>query len=385
MRMRFTAAKRFIYALATLTGTIIGVGVFALPFVASKVGLPIMLLYFLLLGAVVVLIHLLYAEVVVRTEGLHRLPGYVERYLGRWGKRLVLLEKVFAFSGTLLAYLIVGGTFLSSLLSPIFGIGQLGALLLFFFAGAVLVYFGIRSIAKVELFALFLFGAVLLALLSQGHSFLNLRNLFNFEASSLFLPYGVILFALWGAALVPEAAEMLGRQVKPLRRLIFWAISLVAGIYLFFTLLITGITGELTSRDALTALKYFFGDGLVALALAFGVLACFTSFITLGLTFKKVLWYDFKVKQDVAWAVAVFLPLLLYFIGLKDFIRVIGTVGGVMLGIEGIIIVLLYLKVREKEAKSKPPLVFGLPRAILWPVILMLVLGIIYEVVYFFK
>jgi len=52
--------------------------------------------------------------------------------------------------------------------------------------------------------------------------------------------------------------------------------------------LVTGITGPKTSKEAIIGIKDFVGNTIVILALGFGILTCFTSFLTLGLTLKKV-------------------------------------------------------------------------------------------------
>jgi len=46
----------FFQALAILTGTIMGVGPFSLPYITAKVGILTMSFYFLILGAVITLI-----------------------------------------------------------------------------------------------------------------------------------------------------------------------------------------------------------------------------------------------------------------------------------------------------------------------------------------
>ena len=141
--------KNFLYAFSTLTGTIIGVGFFSLPYIASKVGFWVMLSYFIILGLVVILVHLLYGEVALRTKELHRLPGYAARYLGPWGKNVSLAAAILGGYGALLAYLIVGGQFLSSFLNPILGGSDLAYTLIYFFSGALLIYFGIKSISQI--------------------------------------------------------------------------------------------------------------------------------------------------------------------------------------------------------------------------------------------
>src|SRR3989344_1845364 len=376
--------KNFIYALSTLVGTIIGVGLFSLPYTASKAGFWVILFYFIILGAVVILVNLLYGEVTLRTQGLHRLPGYAQKYLGLRGKKAAFLSNSLGLYGALLAYLIVGGQFLFSLLGPIFGGSNLIYTLVFFSLGALLVYFGIKSIAQTEFFLLILFFAVLFFIFYRGFSFIQIENLFVFDKSEFFLPYGPVLFSLAGMALVPEVKEMLKDNPKQLKKIIPLAIFIPALIYLFFVILILGLTGQNTSIEAISGLKDFFNDGIVNLALFFGVLTTFTSFITLGLTLKKVFWYDLKVKKNLAWLLACFVPLALFFSGLKSFIAVISLTGGVMLGLDAIIIILIYLKAKTK-GDLIPAYNISLPRFLTYSLILFFVLGIIYEIVYFIK
>ena len=75
----------FLKALSVFLGTVIGVGIFGLPYVALKAGFFVTVFYFLFMVLIAVSIHFLYAEVALGTKGIHRLPGYVEKYLGeKW-------------------------------------------------------------------------------------------------------------------------------------------------------------------------------------------------------------------------------------------------------------------------------------------------------------
>lgn len=381
---KLSSGQAFIYGLATLAGTIIGVGLFSLPYIASKVGFWVMLFYFIVLGAVTTLICLIFGEVCLRTKGLKRLPGYAGRYLGRWGKRVSFFSMGLGLGGAILAYLIVGGQFLFSLFESIFGGSSLIYTLIFFTFGAWLIYFGIKSIAQTELFCLILFFLVLLLIFSRAFSSIKIENLFVFDSSYLFLPYGAVLFSLCGFALIPEVKEILKDKPGQLKKLIPGAILIPALTYLFFIFLILGLTGQRTSPEAVIGLKNFFGDGLVGLVLFFGLLTTFTSFITLGLTLKKILWYDLKLKKDLAWALACFVPLGLFLLGLKNFILVISLVGGVMIGLDAIIIILVYLKAKTK-GDLVPAYSLPLPRLLTYSLILFFILGIIYEIIYFLK
>lgn len=363
---------KLIYAIATLSGTIIGVGLFALPYITLKVGFWVMLCYFLVLGALVILIHSFFGELALKTPDYKRLPGFAKIYLGSWGEKIAFISTILGVFGAILAYLIVGSEFLENLLSPIFGGNNLFYTLLYFSLGAVLIFFGIRAISKIEFWGLILFFLILIAIFFHGFPHLKMVNLFpSPDFSQLFLPYGAILFSLWGAALIPEAEEMLGQKKNLLLKIIPIAILIPIFVYLFFIYLILGITGPQTTESALNGLRNFLGDGIVSLALFFGVLTTFTSFIALGLTLRKVFWYDLKIEKNIAFAITCFIPLALFLTGIKQFIPIISFVGATMLGIDGILILLMYRKIKPKQI-------------LVYPLFLILFGGIIYEIIYFF-
>ncbi len=136
-------------------------------------------------------------------------------------------------------------------------------------------------------------------------------------------------------------------------------------------MLIVGIMGEKTTESALVGLQEFLGDGITALALFFGLLTTFTSFVALGLTLKKIFWYDLKIKENASWFITCFIPLGLFVGGFDDFVKVLALVGGILLAVDGIMISLMYQKVVPFKK-----------RIITYPVILALVLGFGYELIY---
>jgi len=366
--------SKFICAIATLSGTIIGVGIFSLPYVASKVGFWTMAGYFLILGAVVILVHLFYGELALKTPDFKRLPGFAKFHLGNWGRNLAFVSTILGFLGAILSYLIVGGEFLKNLLSPIFGGGNVLYTILYFSIGAGLIYFGIKAISKIEFWGLILFFIILIVIFFRAQPHWEMANLFpRSDFSSIFLPYGVVLFSLWGASLIPEIEEMLGERKDLLLKIVFIAVLVPIIVYLFFVYLILGITGPQTTESALTGLRNVLDDRMVSLALFFGLLATFTSFITLGLTLRKTLWYDLKIEKNLAWVITCFLPLILFLAGVKRFIPVISFVGGVMIGIDGILILLMYRKIKPGR------------KFLIYPLLLIFLGGIIYEITYFVR
>jgi len=373
--------KRFIFALATLVGTIIGVGMFGLPYVASKAGFFILVLYFIFIGFIAVLIHLFYAEVAAKTPGLHRLPGYAEKFLGLGAKRFTFINQLLGLYGALLAYLIVGGEFLADL----FG-GHSYLFLytfIFFLFGAFLIWRDQRSIGQMELILMIIFLMIIVFLLIIGSLSIKIEHLFTFEPKNFFIPYGVVLFSIWGASMMPEVEELVKGNLKRLKKVAAMSICLCLLIYLLFTLLVVGITGESTTKEGIIGLKYVLGKNVVIIGFILGIIATFTSFVTLGLTVKKIYVYDYHLPKFPAWFLACFVPVILFIIGLKDFINVISLTGAIMIGIEGVVILLIYLRFKKKERKVTPQK-YSLLKYAVGLIVTVLLIGVVLEVFFSF-
>src|SRR3989339_49558 len=368
--------KNYIFPISTIAGSIIGVGFFSLPFIASKVGIYLMLFYFVILTALILLIHLIFGEISLKTPDYKRFPGFVGFYLGKIPQAFSFVSVILGYFGVLLVYLIVGGQFLNSLLSPIFGQSNLFYTFIYFLIATIIVYLGISTISKFEFIALlFLFISFVLVFL-KGLPEFSLNNIFvwdlGFGIWDFFLPYGAIIFSLWGVGLIPEAEEMLRGNKKSFRRVIILSTLIPAIFFILFTIMVLGITGSNTTESALTGLNDSLGNGVVLISLLMGVVITFSAFITHGLSLKRILAYDLGIKEKQAVIISCFTPMILFLLGLNSFIGMISFVGGVLLGIDGIMILLMYKKIGGKKY-------------LIYPLYLVFLLGIVYEVVYFVK
>lgn len=376
----------FLKALAVFFGTVIGVGIFGLPFVAFKAGFFVVVLYFIIMTLVVILVNFLYAKVVLGTEKICRLPGYVGEYLGERWKKFSFLVIAIGLMGADLAYLIIGGQFLSFFLGPYFGGGATLYTLLFFALGAYLIFRDIKTVSGTELFLSIILLVILIIIFIEAVPAVNLSYFKEINLKFLTFPYGVILFSLWGSAVIPEIKEILifggGKKYNEtkaradLKKVILWGVILTAIIYLSFIFIVFGASGPYTSKEAISGLERVVGNRIVKLGFIFGVITCFTSFLTLALTLKKTLWYDFGLSKNLAWFLTCSLPLVLFLLGLRQFIEVIGFTGAIALGLEGIIIVFLYRAFLKKKfsQKMKPAIYFFVG---------IFALGIILEIIYF--
>lgn len=349
-----------------LSGTIIGVGMFALPFVFSRAGFFLGTVELLVLTFATVAMNLLYSEVILRTPGRHLLPGFTRLYLGKW----VWLESLSAFvgfAGGLFVYILLGGVFLANLT----GLSPEGGRLVFFAAGALLVFANLKLEAWVNygLTALLVFFILVLS----GFSFLHFSpaNISGFRWGEVFLPYGVILFSLAGGAIIPEMAALLGENKKMLYKSLIVGTVIPAAVYLIFVLAVVGTTGFATSPEALEGLRPLIGKPVFFLGNAIGFLALFTSFIIFGFTFEDILMADFGFRKLPAWLLFAALPPAFFLLPIRDYVSVLGFLGAVALGIDNIFILWLYRKIQQTGARV-PEYMLNVP---FWVVI---VLGVLF-------
>jgi len=368
--------KDFIYPIAVFSGGMVGVGFLSLPYIALQSGIWIMLCYFLVLTALVVGINLIFCQISLKTPDFKRFPGFVGHYLGKWAESFAMISVILASIGILLVYLLIGGQFLNSILHPLFSGSILLYVLVYFILASIIIYFDIKVVAKAEFWIIILLFLALLLVFVQGFSHIKIGNIlsdnWSRSVANSFLPYGTLLFALWGVGLIPEVEEMIIGKKKRLKTIVTVSTIVTSVFYFLFIFLILGITGEQTDPTAFAALRNFVSPALVSVCLLMGALATFTAFITQGIIFKKTLMFDLKIKHWQAFVMTCCPPLILFLIGLNSFIPLLSFVGGVLLGIDGILILMMYKKIGGRNI-------------IIYPLSLVFLLGIIYEIIYFIK
>jgi len=326
---------------------------FGLPYVGSQSGFGIAALILLFLTAIITIVHLLYGEIVCRTDGKHRLVGYAELYLGHWGKKIVSISVVVGFYGSLLVYIIVGGDFLGVMLSGIIGVPPIFFNLLFFIIGAVAIYGGLRLIAKIDLFMGALLIIMVLLFFCLGFSQIKTDNLKTLNWNNFFLPYGATLYSLAGLSAIPEIRDFFKKgENKKYRKVILWGTLIPALLYFLFTLTVIGLTGLKTTEESILGLSEIFGGKVIWAGAFFGFLATITSFFSMGISLKETYICDYKINKNLAWFLVCFVPLLLLSLGVHNFITIIILTGALLGAIEGSAVVLIHRKAKKFGSRA---------------------------------
>ena len=377
--------KQFLLATAVLMSTIVGVGMFALPYAGAQSGFLVAAVFLIVLTIIMTLLHLFYGEIVSRTKEKHRLVGYADHYLGKGWRNLVTVSTVVGFYGSLLAYIIVGGDFLHLIFSSAINTSSIVFNLIFFVIGAVVVYFGLRLISGLDFLMGFFLVLIIFLFLYLGFNQINIDNLKTFNWSNIFIPYGVILYSLAGMAAIPEIREIFSENNRKFyKRAIILGTVIPAVLYLIFMGTVIGLTGLNTSDEAIKGLSVLLGEKVVFIGALFGFLATITSFFIIGLYLKETLWYDLKINKNLAWFLTCFVPLILLGLGMHNFITIIILLGALMGGIEGTAVVLIYKKAK-KLGNQSPDYELKEPAILRYVMILVFILGFIYTLVQIIK
>ncbi len=377
--MKYKNFITYLKALSLMIGYIIGVGMFSLPFLVAKAGVVSFFIIFISIFFVQYFIHLIYADVILETKTRHRMSGYAEKYLGKPWKEITFLAKIIGNYGALLAYIIITGIFLNQLLGPIFGGSDFIYSNIIFFVEAIIVLFGIGMIANAELVLMFLLLVVIVLISFKGFGFVEMENFKIIDWKYLLLPYGAMLLALDGNGALPMVARIVKRDKNMMKKVVTSATILASVIILVFTSVIVGVSGAGTSADSLSGISDIMGPGVVTIALIFAIISMITSFIGVAEAIKETFWWDFKVNKLLSWALAVFVPYLLFLFGFKDLIGIISFAGAVAGGMSAIVLILVFKQLKKKK---KQLLLFKRkPNSIILTILISLfVLGVIYEI-----
>ncbi len=362
-------------SLGLLVGTVVGAGMFALPYAVVRAGWWWSMLHLVFTFGVLTALHLLYSDVIFATPKKHRLPGYARLYLGSVFGRVSLGSAVIGFYGAMLAYGILGGIFLERILGGVVSAGSLSAL--FFMCAGAVVAVNLMRVGQIDFIlsvALVLFVGVLF-LLAFPHA--DIARIGPGDPGAWFFPYGIFLFAFAGASAIPDAADVFRHNNKKLfRKIVIGGTVIPLAIYLLFIYTVAGVSGTTTSPDAISGLLPYLGSGAVFLGALIGLCAVFRSYISMGADLRNIYRYDYGCDAFVSWLLVVVVPPMLYYLGMNDFLGAIGLAGGVAIGIDGITIVLLTLVLRRKSSNRQN----GLGASwLLWIILAALLAGVMRE------
>lgn len=343
-------------AAGVLFSTIVGAGMLSIPYVVAQVGTVVGFFYILGMGLVMCVVHLMLAEIVIRTRRHLQLTGIIRKYLGPVGAWVMAIVFLVLHIGAMVAYLIGEGESLATLLGgpPVFWA------VLFFIFGTLIIMRGSQSISRFDFWmsfaTVFVIGVLVWKSVGSAHAWVYAPTM----NASLLLPFGVLLFAFHGTSAIPELEVITGSDVHALRKAVLVGSLFPIILYAVFAVVVVAVTGASTTEVATIGLGNAVGPHVILIGNIFAVIAMSSSFVTIGQALRRTFQWDYGWHSWTALAGAVGLPLLLYAVGAREFIQVIAVVGASCGSVEIFLLVWAYrrmssaLKVTyEKDSHSR--------------------------------
>lgn len=348
-----------------LIGTVVGVGIFGLPYVFSQAGFLIGSLELLLVAGLSLLSYVIFADLLAINKAHVRFVSVIGTQLGPLGRAVAALALIGSLWGALLAYILVGGQFIYTILHPLVGGSLYHYQSVFWLVASVCVIGGTLFVRRLQAILIPVVFVMIVALVLFALPNLQVSYLTSWEPTKFLMPFGVLIFAFTGFASVPEAREVLGRKQALMRPALLLACVLIAVLYLLFSFAIVGMTGPFTSPQAVESLRLVAGPWLAIFVSIIGLCTVFTAYVSAGNALLNSLLYDFRGRFLSSWWLTVIIPLCLFLAGARDFIDVIGTTGGLLGGMCGVVLVLAYERARlsaqlPKRQLAIPQVLVGL-------------------------
>lgn len=373
--------RKFIHATALLVGTMVGVGIFGIPFAFAKAGFFVGLGWLILLAAITCGYDLIFAELTLRTQGTHQIAGYASIWLGPWARRLTFFALVLSGYGTLLVYMIIAGQFLHTILSQFISINPDLYSILFALIWSLVVMMRLKTVAAIDLIIAGMCAATVALIVGFGAPHIQWSHFTGITPHFWFLPYGIILFALSGANAIPLQRQLLEGRERLLRPAIITAVTLVSLLYLVFAFAVVGVSGEVTTPEAISGLYGILGGTIIFIGSLFGVMTISTSFLMMGTTLYETFHIDYRARPVLAWLLVIVPPLLFFFSGLRNFIDIMGLIGGVAVGILSVVILMAYRRAK-KFALRTPEFSLHLSPFMTWTLVGLFIAGIGYSLIF---
>src|SRR3989338_8321765 len=335
---------RFLLAVGILSGTIIGAGVFSLPYIFSVTGAVYGLICLVVVFSVYAVTYSMYADLLLLETKRHDFLFLAKKHLppavSPFANAVVLGGLVFA----LVVYLALIPSFVFFAL----GVSGWWVVFLFWLFSSLFLFIKTDSLGVAEIIVIVSIIAAVAFMMFLGFRFSFGRVNFlpsPFNSAMFFLPFGPLLFSFAGRSALGSVVEVWREAKSKLRRFsiksaITAGVFIPAAVYILFIFSVLKIAPA-ASEDAISALLFLplYAKTIIGIV---GFLTIWTSYVMLESNVKNILVYDARVPKILAFGIPLVFPLVLFAAGFNNFLETISIAGGVFVAIESIVVVWMW-------------------------------------------
>jgi amino acid permease len=344
----------FLEAAAIITGYGIGGGIMTVPYLATKTGLPMMLLLLAIGFFVSLLMHLMVAEVMLRNGQNSQMVELFQKFILKkkpavftW---VLFILIAFAFLVSLSAYIAGGGKILSGL----FGIPPLWGQLIFYIISAGVVFFGLKVLGMSEKYAVLVI-LLIVGVLAVGAAMvpfsLNMETVGTYkDCLSLF---GMIMFSFFAIFSVPQIAQGLSWNKKLIPKAITLGVVINALVTLSIVILTLGVSTTV-DEVAVISLGKALGGWANVVGSVFVLFAMLTSYWSVSFALAVVVEERVKTSQRISWLTATLPSFVLVLLSTQGFLGYMTMASGAIALLVAFMVVPLLNSSRRNGAVADP-------------------------------
>ena len=336
-------------AACIITGYGIGAGVLSMPYVADIVGFPASVVILILAFLASYILHLMIAELAIKTEDGGQIISCLSRFLFR-GK----LKKVLSISFFVLMALILCtnlATYIAAseeIIIALIPVSALAAKLIFYVIAASVVFFGLKVVGISEKYAVSAIIALIAVLAAASvfaqHNPINLRT---GSVNQILAYFGLAMFAMSAFFSVPQAVEGLNKDKKKIKKAVFLGLGVNFMLILVISFCALWASARITE---VAMVGWSEGIGLWAQLVGsiFTLLAMLTTYWSLSLALAGIIEEMTKLDSRLCWLIATLPSMILVLFELGDFMELLRTAGGLIAIVVAVMVVPSYRNARRE-------------------------------------
>lgn len=340
-------------AACIITGYGIGAGVLSMPYVADIVGFPASVVILILAFLASYILHLMIAELAIKTEDGGQIISCLSRFLFRGRFKNVLSISFFVLMALILCTNLA--TYIAAseeIIIALIPVSPLAAKLIFYVIAASVVFFGLKVVGISEKYAVSAIIALIAVLAAASvfaqHNPINLRT---GSVNQILAYFGLAMFAMSAFFSVPQAVEGLNKDKKKIKKAVFLGLGVNFMLILVISFCALWASARITE---VAMVGWSEGIGLWAQLVGsiFTLLAMLTTYWSLSLALAGMIEEMTKLDSRLCWLIATLPSMILVLFELGDFMELLRTAGGLIAIVVAVMVVPSYRNARREVPGS---------------------------------
>jgi amino acid permease len=342
-------------ATALMVGAGVGAGIMAVPYLAERVGLPVLVVILVVAYAAAAFIHLMLVEVLLRTGEDLQVIELMRRWVLAGAKRRWLLWLVFglltvAFMAALAAYVAAQ----SEILSDATGLPLEISRALVYAISAGVVFFGLRAVGIFETVgAAALIGCVAVLALGALGVGVELPIETTGTPTQALALFGIVMYGYYAFFSVPQVVKGLAPDGRAAARAVASGLALNGVLIAIVAVIALGVSEEVT-EVAIVGISDQLGPWAGGVGAVFVFIALLTTYWAVSLALADIVSERLSLGFRSSWLIATLPSLLLLYVGAMGFLDWLQLAAGLTAIVIALVTIPMYVNARRDGPVRTP-------------------------------